>query len=265
MLATIVWASLTSAFAGYYYLQNRNSAEQLDNAQNSLNRVALDYSEAANKYDLLLSEYASLYGNYSYFTSSNYSTLMPALGNLIAELGRNYTSLLTQEDMNKTYNQLLSDYGALLQKNNVTRTDFGNLLSEYHDLFDLSALRELELAISEATTLSVDVEINYGNGSLEWHNETTIPAGYTLFKLMQDVAVIKYSYYALAQPGHVLVDSINNKTEYTDTSYSWGYSWIWYYWNDSEKTWVSGPVGCDAWQLKNGGIYGWNYERWSYP
>jgi hypothetical protein len=265
ILATIVWASLTSAFAGYYYLQNRNNTEQLDNAQNSLNRVALDYSEAANKYDLLLSEYASLYGNYSYFTSSNYSTLMPALGNLIAELGRNYTSLLTQEDMNKTYNQLLSDYGTLLQKNNVTRTDFGNLLSEYHDLFDLSALRELELSISEATTLSVDVEINYGNGSLEWHNETTIPAGYTLFKLMQDVAVIKYSYYALAQPGHVLVDSINNKTEYTDPSYSWGYSWIWYYWNDSEKTWVSGPVGCDAWQVKNGGIYGWNYERWLYP
>lgn len=265
ILVTIVWASLTSAFAGYYYLQNRNNTEQLDNAQNSLNRVALDYSEAANKYDLLLSEYASLYGNYSYFTGSNYSTLMPALGNLIADLGRNYTSLLAQEDMNKTYNQLLSDYGALLQKNNVTRTDFGNLLSEYHDLFDLSALRELELSISEATTLSVNVEINYGNGSLEWHNETTIPAGYTLFKLMQDITVIKYSYYALAQPGHVLVDSINNKTEYTDTSYSWGYSWIWYYWNDSQKTWVTGPVGCDAWQLKNGGIYRWNYERWSYP
>lgn len=265
MLALIVWAALASTFAGYYFLQNGNNTEQLDSAQNSLNKVASSYGDATQKYDLLLTEYASLYGNYSYFTSSNYVTLMPPLGSAIADLGKNYTNVFEQEDMNKTYDQLLSDYEALLQKGNVARTDFGNLLSEYYNLFNLSALRELGQSISQATTLSVNVEINYGNGTVEWHNETKVPAGYTLFKLTQEIAVIKYSYYAFAEPGHVLVDSINNKTKYTDPSYAWGYTWIWYYWNGNEKKWVSGPVGCDAWLLENGGIYEWNFERWSYP
>jgi hypothetical protein len=265
IIAAIMWAALASAFVGYYYLQNVNNKEQLDSAQNSLNKVASSYSEAANKYDLLLSEYALLNGNYSYFTSSDYATLMPPLGSLIADFGKNYTTLLTQEDINKTYNQLLTDYGALLGKDNVTKTDFGNLLSEYYSLFNLSALRELGLSVSEATTLFVNLEINYGNGTVEWHNETDVPAGHTLFKLTQEKAVINYSYYAFAEPGHVLIDSINNKTKFTDPSYAWGYSWIWYYWSDSENKWVTGPTGCDAWLLKNGGSYEWNYERWTYP
>lgn len=264
MLATIVWATLASAFAGFYYLQNGASAEQLKSAQDSLNEVSSNYDEAINKYDLLLSEYGSLYGNYT-SSGSNYTALMPTLGRLITNFGENYTNLLAQEDINKTYNQLSSDYEALLNKGNVTKTDFGSLLSEYYDLFSLSALREQELSISEATTLSVNIEINYGNGTVEWHNETNVPCGYTLFELTQNLTVITYSYYALNEPGHVLIDSINNVTSYTYSSYAWGYSWIWYYWNSNGKKWVSGPVGCDAWQLENGGIYRWNYERWSYP
>jgi len=264
MLAAIVWAALASAFVGYYYLQNSNNSEQLNNAQESLNNASSNYSNATKKYDLLLSEYGLLYGNYSYFTGSDYSTLMQPFGNLITDFGKNYSDVFVQEDLNKTYSQLLSDYETLLQEGNVTKTDFGNLLSEYFGLFSLSAYRELGMSISEATTLSVSVEINF-NGTLEWKNETNVPAGYTLFRITQEIAAINYSYYALTQPGHVLVDSINNLTSYTDPSYTWGYSWIWYYWSDSGKTWVSGPVGCDAWLLTNGGVYKWNYERWSYP
>lgn len=219
-----MWATLATTFVGYYYLQNANSREQLDSLQNSLNKLASSYSDAANKYDLLLSEYALLQGNYSYFTSSDYATLMPPLGDLIGNFGKNYTNLLTQEDINKTYNQLLTDYETLLEKDNVTKTDFGNLLSEYYSLFNLSALRNLGLSVSEATTLSVNLEINYGNGTAEWHNETEVPAGYTLFKLTQEKAIINYSYYAFAEPGHVLIDSINNKAKSTDPSYAWGYS-----------------------------------------
>ena len=265
MLATIVWATLASAFAGYYYLQNNTNSDQLNSAQNSLNKVGSSYDEATNRYDLLLSEYGSLYGSYSgltYLADSNYSTLMPTLKSLIEDFGKNYTGLFVEEDINQTYNQLLTDYKTELQKVNVTETDFGNLLIEYYGLFNLSALRKLGMSISEATTLSVDLEIDT-NGTVEWHNETNLPAGTTLFRLTQEVTIIKYTYYAFLQPGHVLVDSINNKTTtYTDASHTSGYSWSWSYWSDSGKKWVLGPVGCDAWLLENHGIYRWSYEPW---
>jgi hypothetical protein len=258
MLAMIVWGALASAFAGYYYLQNGNNAQQLGNAQNSLNNVASNYSEVTNKYDLLLGEYGSLYGDY-YFdtlnaTFTNYTVLMPALGSLIADFGKNYTSLFVQADINRTYNQLLNDYENCLQKGNVTEDNFASLLSEYYTLFNLSALRELGLSVSKASTLSVNIAIDYGNGTTEWFNDTKVPAGYTLFELTQKISTIKYTYYSYISPGHVMVGSINDKNS-TLTSY-----WLWYYWDISGKSWVLGPVGCDAWLLQNGGIYEWKYE-----
>jgi hypothetical protein len=265
MLATIVWAASASAFAGYYYLQNRNHAEQLDDTYNSLNKLASNYDEAVNKYDLLLSEYYALYGNYLYFTDSNYISLMEPLENLIVNLGKNYTSLFAQEDLNKTYTQLLGRYETLAPKDNMTRAEFGNLLTECHELFSLSALRELGLSISEATTLSVSICIHYGNGTVEWHNGTQVSAGCTLFELTQKIATITSTYYASIEPGHILIDSVNDKAAYVDPSFTWGNSWKWYYLSESQKSWTFGPVGCDAWLLKSGGIYKWSYEYWSFP
>jgi len=197
---------------------------------------------------------------------NDYATLMPPLEALITDLGKNYSDLfLAQEDMSKTYNQLLSDYDVLLEKGNVTKTDFGEMLNECYNLLSLSAIRELSFTLGKTTILHVNIEIDYGNATLEWRNETQAPAGQTLFGIMQKIALINYSYFAFTEPGHVLIDSINNVTTHTDPSYAWGYSWIWYYYNDSNKMWVNGPVGCDAWLLKNGAAYRWSYERWSYP
>ncbi len=266
VLAATIWAASASAFTGYYYLQNSINAEQLGGTQNSLNEIASNYSIVTDKYDLLLSEYALLRSNYSYFMSGDYTTLMPSLKTLVTELGKNYSALLLmQEDMNTTYSQLISDYNALLEKGNVTKADFGDMLGACYNLLSLCALRELSFTLSEATTLSVNIEIDYGNGTMEWHNETQTLAGQTLFGITQNIAVINYSYYAFTEPGHVLIDSINNVRKYTDPSYSSGYSWIWYYYSDSNKMWLNGPVGCDAWLLKNDGVYRWSYELWSYP
>jgi hypothetical protein len=264
ILTGIIWAASASTFAGYYYLQNSINTEQLSSTYNSLNEIASNYTIVTNKYDSLLGEYTLLRSNYS-DPSIDYATLMPPLETLIIDLGKNYSNLLLmQEDMNKTYTQLLSDYNALLKKGNVTKTDFGNMLTEYYNLLSLSALRELSFTLSEATTLSVNIEIDYGNGTVEWRNETQVPTGQTLFGITQTIAVINYSYYAFFEPGHVLIDSINNITKYTDPSNLNGYSWFWYHYSSNNKMWIKGPMGCDAWLLEDNGIYRWSYENWSY-
>jgi len=265
MLATIVWAALASAFVGYYYLENSNNSAQLKSANNSLDAVASSYFDASSKYNSLQSEYGAVYGNYYYLPqNSDYTPLMPSLGTLITDFSGNYSSLLAQTDLNGTYNQLLNDYQTLSQTGNVSRSDFENLLGEYYDLFSLSAIRDLGLSISNAATLSVNVEINE-NGTVQWSNKTQVPAGTTLFEITQQISVVKYTYDAAYQPGHVFVDSINNLAEYTNPSGTAGYSWLWYYSNDNGKTWISGPVGCDAWLLSNGSLYLWNYTSWSFP
>lgn len=265
-LAVVVWATLASVFAGYYYLQSRNYGEQLSQTQDSLNTLASNYDDAVKKYTVLLSAYSELYGNYSSSMDGNYAGFIGSFGNLVANLSRDYTYLLSRrEDLNRTYSQLLNHYEMLKQKDSVTREEFGDLLSEYYRVFQLLSLNQLTLSVRETVVLSVSVVIDYGNGTLIWHNDTEMSAGSSLFELTRKIAAVNHTYYALIEPGHVLINSINDKASYIDPSYTWGYSWIWYYWDDAQKKWISGPVGSDAWLLEDGGVYKWNYEYWSWP
>ena len=263
-LAILVWAISISSLAGYFYLQNTMYTEQIGENQQSLNKTASNYDELTSKYNILLGEYSILYGSYS-FPGGNFTLLMEPLGRLIDNQKGNYSSLIMdQKDLNETYYTLEEDYQLVYQKGNVTGEDFGRLLNEYYDLFNLLAIRELSLVLSETVTLNVNACIDYGNGTTNWRNETKMPAGSSLFQLTQKIAEINYTYYPSMKPGHVLADSINDKKAYT-AGYSEGWSWIWYYWDGDEQNWISGPVGCDAWMLKNDGTYKWRFEHWSWP
>ena len=263
-LAILVWAVSISSLAGYLYLQDETYAQQIDENQQSLKKTASNYDDSVNKYNILLSEYSMLYGSYS-FSGANFTSLMDPFGRLIDDLKGNYSSLLmVQEDLNETYCTLKENYQLTYQEGNVTGKDFERLLNEYHDLFNLLAIRELSLVLSETVTLTVNVCIDYGNGTIDWYNDKRVHTGSSLFQLAQKTAEINYTYYPLMKPGHILVNSINDKKAYT-VGYSEGWSWIWHYLDEDKQNWISGPVGCDAWMLKNSSTYKWKFEHWSWP
>jgi hypothetical protein len=263
-----VWAVLASSIAGFFYLQNTMNTQQIAENQQTLNTMSATYNEAMAKYDQLLSGYSLLQGNYSFPANTNFTLLTGSLLTLLNSIEGNFSSLLAnQKDLNETHYALKSESQTLLVRGNVTRDEFGKLLDECYEFLNLLAIRELSKTVSEITTLTVNLCINYGNGTAEWHNETVIPAGSSLFQLTQNVAAVNFTYDALMKPGHIRVTSINDKKEYTNytVSYSEGAAWLWSYWNDDEQEWVFGPVGCDAWMLKDGGTYKWNFEYWHWP
>lgn len=267
-LAMFVWAVLISSLAAYFYLQNVTSNELIAENQQSLNAMSATYNEAMTKYNKLLSDYSTLYGNYSFPYATNFTLLTGLFSELLNNIEGNFSSLLTnQRDLNQTYCTLQTKLQTLLLKGNVTREEFGELLSESYDFLNLLTIRELGNSISEVATLVVNICIDYGNETLEWHNGTKIPPGLSLFQATQKVAAVNHVYYAWMKPGHIRLIAINNKEEYTNYagSYSEGYAWIWSYWDDNKQNWVPGPVGCDAWMLKNGGIYKWTYSYWRWP
>ncbi|MDI6904296.1 MAG: hypothetical protein QMD13_02220 [Candidatus Bathyarchaeia archaeon] len=267
-LATIVWAVSISSLAAYFYLQNATYSEQIAENQQSLNTMAVNYNEAMTKRNTLLSEYSMLYGNYSFPLGTNFTLLTKLFNILMDNLKGNYSYLLmNQKDLNETYHALLNQTITINQKGNVTREEFGELLNEFYELFNLLAIRELSRIISETVTLTASICIIYENGTEKWHNKTSIPTGSSLFQLTQKIAKVNYTYSAWMKPGHIRLTAINDETEYTEykTGYSEGRAWIWYYWDDNKQEWLSGPVGCDAWMLKDEDIYKWNFEYWRWP
>ena len=97
----------------------------------------------------------------------------------------------------------------------------------------------------------VNVLIDYGNGTQEWHNETRVPIGATLFDVTREIAKINYT---KGQFG-VLITAINGRGGKP------GYYWLWYTWNSTSAEWEIGPVAADAFTLHHGDTVAWIYEK----
>lgn len=251
-LAILIWALTATSLMAYYYTRNLTLQEEVQQRQKLLDELARNSQDSLTRWNLLAGDYGLLFGDYQWFQGENYAPLMSKYEKLMVNLRGNYTNLLNISlDLNETYTRLWQRYQALNQTTVLAEKEFGELLSETYKLLTSMTLKEMGESIGEATIMQVSLLIDYGNTTERWYN-ISVPLGTTLFNLTQTVVEIEYDYYATAEPGHIFINSINNSAE------GW---WIWYYWDENRREWVSGPVGCDAWMLKDGGIYKWHQSQ----
>lgn len=258
MLAALVWSVMATVFAGYYYTQSTTYSDQLHERQQSLKELAENYDSSVEKWNLFVGDYGALFGDFQWFSANqwfsgdNCSAFLRRYGNIIVDLQGNYSSLLNSfYDLNYTYNILYDKYQMYNEQNSATEEEFGVLLNEYYELLTSLAMKELSKSIGEAVAIKVSLCIDYGNTTIVWYNETSVFPGSTLFDLTRKVAQVEPEYWPLMEPGHVTVKSINNCAQ--------GY-WLWYYWDEEKDEWIFGPVGCDAWMLRDDGVYKWYFS-----
>lgn len=103
-------------------------------------------------------------------------------------------------------------------------------------------------------TILVNLGINYGNGTIQWHNQTEARSGDTLLDITLQVAEV---YYETSAYG-AFVKAINGVSQPTTKS------WIWWTWTQ-QSGWESGPVGCDAYVLGDNEVVYWYFEEVSPP
>jgi hypothetical protein len=256
MLVTLAWASIATSSMAYYYLEQNRYKEQNDGTQQLLNGLAENYNSSIIKQDSLSRDYNALLGEYYQFFGDNYSQFMNSYKSLLSGLEGNYTSTLNKfSELKEEYNNLLNNSQTLSEKNMVTQEEFDSLLKDYYKLFMSLAAKELEDFLGMINTIEVKLCIDYANGTQKWHNLSVSP-GMTLFDLTLQVTKVDYNYYSSMEPGHVLINSIDNLAP------SGGNYWFWYYWDETKNEWVFGQIGCDAWLLMNNGMYKWAYTTW---
>lgn len=255
-LAVIVWASITTSLTAYYYLEQAKYRGQLFEKQQSLDDLEENYSLLATKWNFLRKEYGKLYGNFQFskymgwFKGENCTSFMNTYSKMLANLKDNYTTRLNENpDLNKTYSVLWNKTQNVKDYSTITVEKYEEFIEKWYQLFVLLVMKDLNSSIGETLVLTVDLCIDYGNGTSIWHNGTSMPLGSNVFDLIKKVAEnVNFTYYPDMAPGHVSIDSINHWTK------GW---WLWFYWDKEEGNWVMGPVGCDAWTLKNNGCYKW--------
>ncbi len=99
-------------------------------------------------------------------------------------------------------------------------------------------------------TATVDIKIEYGNGTVAWFNGTRIGAGESLLNATLRVAEMDYTIYGFG----VFVNTLNGVGGDPDKY------WLWSYYDDG---WQSGTVGADQWRLHDGDAVAWTYAGFS--
>ncbi len=101
--------------------------------------------------------------------------------------------------------------------------------------------------------IHVSLGMDYGNGTIQWYNQTEARTGDTLLKATLEVAQV---YYETSAYG-AFVKAINRVNQPATKS------WIWWKW--TPKGWESGQVGCDAYLLGDNDTLYWYFEEVSPP
>lgn len=104
-------------------------------------------------------------------------------------------------------------------------------------------------------SISVNIAIDYGNGTRTWFNETTLPIGATVFNATVKVADPEPH----PQYGESFIVAINGvRMNESENLY-----WIWWIWDETQNQWTPGPVANNEYVLSDGQNVIWYYENTS--
>jgi len=118
---------------------------------------------------------------------------------------------------------------------------------KYQQLYS-KTLRELQ---KYDRYVFVNILIDYGNSTKEWHNNTLIVRGADLLNATRIVSEVNYTRGTYG----AFVTHINFVGGDPNTY------WLWYSWNSTSSNWDFGPVACDAHILSEGEIVAWIYTK----
>jgi hypothetical protein len=139
----------------------------------------------------------------------------------------------------------------------------GMVLSSYGALYfqqqaaSLSSQNDYLKGKLGAVSETVDIAVNFGNGTLVWLNGTYVPVGASVYNATYvatggRVATQTYSY------GNVTGIFVTGIMGVSGTTTSF---WLWYSYSAEGYSWVEAPVGADAYLATQGGIYLWNFTH----
>jgi len=112
----------------------------------------------------------------------------------------------------------------------------------------------------QTATVIVNIGINYGNETIQWHNGTVVPSGEFLLNATMGVAIVEFENFpGFSGPGlpGAFVTSINGVSQNPAANLYWTY-WVY---NPQTRQYDLGPVGAGSYALTSDLTIQWYYEN----
>jgi len=104
--------------------------------------------------------------------------------------------------------------------------------------------------------IHLNLGFNYGNGTVQWFNQTEARGGDTLLDITMQVAKVNHTIFSYG----AFVNSINNVNNTASKA------WIWWTWTQ-QFGWSQGPIASDRYALGDDETAYWYYQdvsAWPY-
>lgn len=108
--------------------------------------------------------------------------------------------------------------------------------------------------IEQEETVTVNLGINYGTGSVEWHNGTAVPSGESLLNATMRVATVEYTTFSGMG---AFVTGINDVRQNPAANLYWNF-WVY---NAETRQYEYAQVGAAAYELTSDQTIQWYYEN----
>lgn len=106
------------------------------------------------------------------------------------------------------------------------------------------------VVVAQEATVSVNVGINYGTGTVDWQNNTSVPSGENLLNATMSVATVEFTDF----PGMgAFVTSINGRSQNPSANLYWTF-WVY---NPQTRQYESPPVGASSYLLTSDQTIQW--------
>ena len=102
--------------------------------------------------------------------------------------------------------------------------------------------------------IHINLGLNYGNGTIQWFNQTEARSGDTLLDITMTVAEVNYTAYSTG----AYVNAVNNVENTASEAWTW---WTW----TSQFGWNAGPVASDKYIIGDNETAYWYFGPSTYP
>jgi len=198
--------------------------------------LLLIVSVAAGFYYLQSQQEASSSGTYS--------------SELAGSLADNRALVATLAATLREYNATLVYLAQAVSGMNTSSTAYQNASRELPGLWS-EYLALAKAGRARVETYTVDMLLEYGNGSSEWINDTAVQPGWNLYTatLVALSGRVQSTWYPYLSGGEDFVDSLNGVAYSSTTS--------WFLWTRANGTWQVASTGANLIPAFNGTAYAW--------
>jgi hypothetical protein len=285
---------ISSSVASYYLVQydqevalNATYADQLnklnskyDSAASSYNSLVSKYNSATADYQKLATSYNGSVGSFKQVASSyvesvsafqnlatGYQFLLSNYNRSLYLLIRTVSVMNTSEPayqnatralsgLSASYDNLSLRYRLSVQRYDSLVSSFQQTVKQFQASNNVTLIQQYPNQVRPIPTnlLAVNILIEPGDGTRQWHNDTHIQAGWSMYitTLVLVNGSLGATWYPQVGGGEHFINSINGVA--STNSKSW---FLWTY--NGTAHWQVAQAGADLTPAINGSTYAWTY------